>query len=281
MKGRLGPATGYEFGAKRHYRNIIWKAFRDHCGTRRAEAQALLMPSSEGTEIDVALRNGFREYNLHVVDHNTAIVATLKRKYPRIQTYGVSLVKAFSRMQEAGIRLDVANLDLCSNVNAHMLEDLMDVAQTGVLGHGSLAAVTMLRGREADLFAFQQWAQKVVDHFGEEGQKTDNDLSRLIAVAGALALHTHVATSLGRHGTYRSTAGTQTMLWGLVIFKNRPEPYTAFDMKIGQQVFRRLMTSPSEPKAPDAATRWLENIWGAGPYKGVPDGRADVADTRG
>jgi hypothetical protein len=214
---RSAPAGGYDFGAKRHYRRNIWKAFKEHCSGRLNEAQALLMPSAEGDEIDVALSKGFREANLHVVDKNAAIVAHLKRRYPRINTYGTTVALAAQRIADAGIALDVANLDLCSPLGDGLLAEVKAVAASGVFEpDGALLAVTMLRGRE------QGYANHAIRSAHILPMTfTGTDAARLVF------LRTHAlivpsfeqpeawTSGLVKYGIYRSIAGSQTMLWSI------------------------------------------------------------------
>lgn len=170
---RRAPSGGYGFARKSDYRRKIWATFRDTLKARMplADAQAMLMPSLEGKEIETALNAGFRERNLHVVDDNPAIVATLKRRFPEINTYGVKAFEAFNRMSERGIRVDCANLDFCGQCSKEYFWQLMlicapaalgviareikpGVAETELFGKypafndQCLVALTMLRGRE-------------------------------------------------------------------------------------------------------------------------------------
>lgn len=231
---RRAPETGYDFGNKRQYRRTVWARFREHCGTSRAEAQCLLMPSIEGTEIDVAKANGFREENLHVVDKNPAIVAHLRRRYPRIHTYGVDLDQACLRMFKAGIYIDVANFDLCSNAGFSMMKTLQRVGLSlrGICKETTLIAITMLRGREHRwelIHAFAK-AQDSREAFADLfSGLAETDVTRIqnaaVAMSAGMAL-VEKAASIGRHccviprggrdvGIYRSAAGSQSMLWCL------------------------------------------------------------------
>src|SRR5437899_8665017 len=106
---RIAPKFGYDFPAKNLYRCQFWNYAARNIDLPTCEAHALLMPSLEGLEIDVALSKGFLEAHLHIVDQNPAIVATLKRRYPQINTYGVSVQRALSQRVRVG--LSVVNLD--------------------------------------------------------------------------------------------------------------------------------------------------------------------------
>jgi hypothetical protein len=112
------------------------------------DANALLMPSSEGEEIEVALDKGFRAENLHVVDRNPAIVANLKRRYPTINTYGVTVERAGERIRDLKVQLSVANLDLCGTFDSSATT-ISAFLKSGCMAPRSRIAVTGLRGREA------------------------------------------------------------------------------------------------------------------------------------
>jgi hypothetical protein len=134
---RIAPKGGYDFARKRDYRRKVWATFRDRLKTDNipvAESHALLMPSLEGAEIEVALNAGFREKNLHVVDMNPAIVATLKRRYPQVNTYGCSAGRAMGRIARSGVRLRCANFDFTGRHSRKFFGELSHVIIHGVLG---------------------------------------------------------------------------------------------------------------------------------------------------
>jgi hypothetical protein len=167
---RRAPSDGYDFSRKRDYRRKVWATFRDvlkrdHISV--ANANVLLMPSLEGDEIEVAMNAGFRESNLHVVDFEPAIVATLKRRYPRINTYGVSASRAMERLAREGVRIRCANFDFCNQVSMPLQRELETISMfgswkgeivgadysctgelRGVFEDVAVVAVSQLRGRE-------------------------------------------------------------------------------------------------------------------------------------
>jgi hypothetical protein len=243
---RTAPESGYDFGNKKQYRRNIWRTFKQYCGMGTRYADALLMPSAEGAEIDVALNNGFHEGRLSICDSNPAIVATLKRRYPLVETYGVSVGAAAMRRVKQGLTWDVANLDLCSCVGDLHYAELMTFGRSGCMPCG-LVTVTMLRGREqravfsvvreggmGSLIGIPErldqecWSEKPEDI-------SRTDMGRIttcgVALSGSAQCPTvyykHGAAGrlrtfdngrtnivyLERSGTYRSVAGTQTMLW--------------------------------------------------------------------
>ena len=158
---RQAPADGYRFGNKAQYRRDIWATFRRtlrQWNVPIGDAHALVMPSAEGDEVEVALNAGFREENLHLVDKNRAIAANLKKRYRRATCYGVEVSRAALRMQRGGIRLSVANLDLCGTVTSAGLP-VATVVASGVLADLSLVAITAQRGRERNVLFRQHVAQ--------------------------------------------------------------------------------------------------------------------------
>lgn len=235
---RRGPESGYDFGNKRHYRRTIWSVFRKACRGYVRDAHALLLPSIEGDEINVALAAGFREQNLHIVDNNPAIVATLKRRFPKVSTYGVDLAAAVPRVLARAGRLDVANVDLCCPAGVHLVKTLGALGtHIGGAGIQTTVAVTVLRGRERDWDSMLAMIQRALgpggalarDWFRDRGMEFTNlsDMARAILIRNMFmcgddrgdCVHVEPAWSSlesgGRHGQYRSTAGTQTMYWSI------------------------------------------------------------------
>lgn len=219
MPKRRAPKGGYDFEAKRQYRKAVWLTFRDEVrrsGKPLGLAQAMLMPSSEGTEIEVALDHGFREENLHIVDKNAAIVATHKKRYPRINTYGVEVERAFERMRGAGLELDCANVDLCSNASESSVLDVLWAS--GV--PAKTIAVTLLRGREIgtvgsilrDVREFADFDWSVLPKPLGDYTPGNTDAARL-ALMWSATRRMHVP-KIVRWGIYRS--GNQTMMWTIV-----------------------------------------------------------------
>lgn len=149
MADRRGPKDGYRFGSKAQYRRGIWSGFRKLLGGQVADKHALLMPSIEGVEIEVALNNGFRQDHLHVVDDNPAIVATLKRRYPHINTYGVPVQAAIQRIMSSGVPLTCANFDYTGPLfTAKQMSTIVNCTNPHAFTLGNAIAITMLCGRD-------------------------------------------------------------------------------------------------------------------------------------
>jgi hypothetical protein len=229
---RQAPANGYDFGQKRQYRRTIWRHFANYFHGDRSDKQLLLMPSKEGDEIEVAKCVGFREENMHVVDKNPAIVASLTRRYPKITTYGVTVVNAVVRARRQGVRFHAVNLDLCTNLSNELVETVNVLGRSDVLHHGALVAVTCLRGRELNSDGYRNLVQKSRVVHGTPswaGDYTEMDLARLgtirtclskhvVSINGMLASQVHAQVHLTKVGKYRS--GKQTMLYGVWCYHN-------------------------------------------------------------
>lgn len=188
MTIRRAPAGGYSFGAKRQYRREVWSLIRQLVVAPR-EAHVLLMPSIEGDEIDVALSKGFRQNHLHVVDRNPAIVATIKRRYPLVNTYGADAHKALFRIEASGVRLAAANLDLTGKLSDATATELVRCSLANAFHNGALVFVTLMRGREdsewfrgdggvATWRADERWRDGLSVPAHQFGL-SDNDLSRV------------------------------------------------------------------------------------------------------
>jgi hypothetical protein len=225
---RVAPDGGYDFSRKRDYRRRVWATFRDglkSAGVSVADAQAMLMPSLEGDEIEVALNAGFRERNLHVVDMEPAVVATLKRRYPKITTYGISASRAFERMACRGVSIQCANLDFCNNLSQPFWGELSSISlcgsyrgyykdgmfhpqgHGGVFGDECLVAVSMLRGRERS------------GMLGEMHDDDMNELERLVEARfggslpfnGHMRRHLELIASLPERDRYRLSIVNQAL----------------------------------------------------------------------
>lgn len=148
---RSAPASGYDFGNKRQYRRAVWAALGRATVKPMADCRSLVMPSSEAKEIDVALDAGIREYNLVIVDRNPAIVARVKRRFPRCTALGVELDIAAQRLRKRGEVVDIANFDLCGYLDFTQFSVLSRAAHF-CLASMSAVAATWIRGRERGLF---------------------------------------------------------------------------------------------------------------------------------
>lgn len=157
---RSAPRDGYDFGNKRQYRRNVWAVAREFINHNRPNAHVLLMPSAEGDEIEVAEANGFRQCNMHIVDRNPAIVATLKKRYPHINTYGVDVVRAVRRIAASDIKLEFANFDFCGTADTvvPVIQQISSIDDAFARLH--LAFFTIQRGRDHRTVEFARYIMR-------------------------------------------------------------------------------------------------------------------------
>lgn len=230
MADRSSPSSGYDFGAKRQYRRQLYAGVRRSLHGHMADRTCVIMPSIEGDEIEVAMSYGFKQKNIGVIDRNPAIVATLKRRFPLIRTYGVDAATAAGRVARDFGCVDFVNLDLCGPVGAPTRDVLDAWRASGAIGEGRFVAVTMLRGRERDgLLKRLPAGHAVTCGADRPGWSDGTDGKRVQWVSWVLSglplsgasttwdewcQASHTAFTVDR-GVYRSTAGHQTMLWAV------------------------------------------------------------------
>lgn len=218
---RSAPAVGYKSNRKNLWRRQVWNVV-----TREAEVKkwsALLMPSIEGHEIDIATEKGFKQSQLHVVDRNPAIMAHIKRRYPRVTTYGVTVGRACERIAKQGIKLSFANLDFCGCLGKPLISEMDIVRRSGALKDTAMVGVTMLRGRETARTlrmlrltapALRERGGWQSEHWAQADQEKLNDMD--IARIWVCAKYLDGLFPL-RAGVYKSPNGCQTMLWCVML----------------------------------------------------------------
>lgn len=151
LKRDFGPSTGYQSAAKKAWRDEVWwHISRLTDIKKRAQLSVFMIESLDGLEIEKAKKLGFSEGNMHVCNANPAVVATLKRKYPLINTYGVDAGEALRRALKNHVELDVVSLDLCC---CTCQSALIATRSAGVgaawWGRPFLFAINRMRGRES------------------------------------------------------------------------------------------------------------------------------------
>jgi hypothetical protein len=219
----IAPKGGYDFAEKRLYRAQIWNLFRRHIERPKA-AHVMLMPSLEGDEIMAASQKGFRQSNMHVVDFSPAVVATLKRRFPNINTYGVSAGRACARAAASGVQLGAANFDFTGCVSGSLLSEVIATAEADCYAPFVIVAMNMLRGREAGDVGravcdgtFTDGDAPLSLRYGEY-DLMPSDTRRIKFMTGAFATVSGRLPIKVARGIYRS--GNQTMLWVVTAFAN-------------------------------------------------------------
>ena len=231
MADRRGPSSGYDFGAKRQYRRAIYAAVRRFWCNQMAGRACVIMPSIEGDEIEVAIRAGFHPRRIAIIDKNPAIVATLKRRYPLVTAIGVTAARAARRVVETIGPVDFVNLDLCSPIGKTVNATIdawtsAGAIKAGAAGDGGLLAITVLRGRGTGAqFRAASDINVIVPSGSATHVRDGTDLIRhgeLHDRLNGYHLPSRAEWARGGYGggaysdgVYRSTAGSQTMLWTL------------------------------------------------------------------
>jgi len=209
---RAAPAGGYDYKNKEWYRKAVWHWIRRQRKLTQARS-VMFMPSIEGVEIELAYRYGFAASDLHVVDHNPAIVAHLKRRHPDIHTYGVDVFRALPRAVRTGASLVAVSLDMTCGCTMAFQKNLREMAP--LLMPGTVLAVNLLRGREQN-GVLPEIARKGLP---ETFEWRDVMIQSSLVGGGKWA-------DLLDQGVYKSTAGNQTFRWGVWQIEEFHEPGT-------------------------------------------------------
>lgn len=149
MAIRTAPDDGYDCNPQKiKWRHLAWSTAR-RILKRRRQRTCLLMPSIEGSEIRTAIQNGFKIDELVFVDDNPAIAATLTRANPlRKRSYGCGVDVAAERLRDDGLFLDFANIDFCGNMG--QFDTIQHIANTGVFDRGCVVGINIMRGRDSE-----------------------------------------------------------------------------------------------------------------------------------
>jgi hypothetical protein len=149
MARLIRPKQGYDTEEKGAWRDWVYSHVGGTCiqTGRVVTGNVLCMPSIDGAEVEHLLARGFSEDQIHVADHNPAVVATLKKRWRGIHTYGVDVHRACERIAAKGTRLVAANLDYCGRMSASVLRSVALCFHSGALD-GAHVFVNILRGRE-------------------------------------------------------------------------------------------------------------------------------------
>ena len=147
-----GPQEGYLSESKRQYRKNVWNNINNGFGGNMGDKKVLIFPSNHDAEIKQVLKSGVKEENIWACDESAALLATAKwrKVYPKINILGVKLERAIVKLNSAGIKIDAANFDFCSNLCGSVFVDVanfVNMVGSDVFCFG----VTLLKGREGAL----------------------------------------------------------------------------------------------------------------------------------
>jgi hypothetical protein len=149
MTSVRGPSVGYGTDIKEEWRDWVYCRVGGYApgADTASTGNVLLMPSLEGHEIEHLLRRGFSQDQLYIVDESPAVVATLKRRFHGVHTFGVQVHRACEIIAKSGVNLLAANIDYCSKVSAPVMRSVAMACESGALD-GAHLFVNVLRGRE-------------------------------------------------------------------------------------------------------------------------------------
>ena len=206
-------------------------------------ARAILFPGGARHELDVVFGKGYRPENLYLVEYKPAVWANLTRRSvgkpmpPKENQLHRMLSLAGAELATRGVRLDVAHLDFCSNVEGHRLltSELLKFLKAGVMAPESLLAVSWLRGREHNVEDIEADGYT----FGLSNGRTSEAgqlFLRMTAVdrGRVRPIHRSVYEALGveigvlRFGAYQNTKTRNPMLWAIFhLVQKKIEPSSA------------------------------------------------------
>lgn len=147
-----GPLHGYASDAKQMYRDAVWGVLAKHAADEiRMDDRmfAVLLPSSNGLEIATAIAHGIPEHKIIAVDENPALIAASKwrKDYPSAKFYGCKISELAPKLIKDKRMVAAANLDLCNNFSAELLEEIASVTEFP-RSDRMVFALTIAKGRE-------------------------------------------------------------------------------------------------------------------------------------
>jgi hypothetical protein len=207
VKKHRGPAAGYDTPTKSLQTKQIWSTHAAGLHGKPTR-QVLVMPSIEGAEIGHVERNGFRRQNIHCVNETPAIVAHVQRRYPGVVPYGVKLHRAVDRMVRNQVKIDCAHLDFTSQIYRSLFFEISCGSTARLWSNFARVTVTFQRGREQPNDGIGDLLRLV----NARGCGNQDD-KRIAIAAMAIGGNSNYLPRLIRHGIYKSSAGTLTMIW--------------------------------------------------------------------
>lgn len=212
-----GPSTGYNFGNKRQYRRNVWRFIDDNLiGVPIKDRKVLIIDTKDGLETRFLIQRGYRPSNLYVVNKNPAEVAWLTRRLREdglqpVNTYGVDVFEAAASIAKSGVKLNAIQLDLCGSETDGLLYKLGDLAVNEVTSSGAVVTLTVLRGR--DVLAGPKVLWSTIPGLSTDDARIIAAVDRIKGSASPDIYGCYYHIKKFCYGVYKSTAGSQTMLW--------------------------------------------------------------------
>jgi hypothetical protein len=150
MTKRSAPKGGYDTEEKQKYREAVWAALLPAWEACKI-GHVLLLPSSEGVEIDYVISLGVPPERIIAIDKSAAVIATSKwrKKHPTVKFMATTIGECGTKLLDRGIVLAAANLDFCSNFCEDLIEQYHQFLQTAPQFSKARVAVTVAKGRES------------------------------------------------------------------------------------------------------------------------------------
>lgn len=205
---RTAPKAGYDTLAKAGYRRAVWDAVTLERGAPRGKV--LILPSSEGVEIDVALARGVQPEQLICVDRSAAVIATSRwrKAHPSVRFHAADIASVGAKIAASGDTVEFANLDLCGQVSQETVDQIKSFLRACPLANEYVISITVAKGREGRALATLMQAQG-----GLRGLPACSRLRALCRMCGLTNGATQKVIVLGE-GTYVS--GKHPMAWAVL-----------------------------------------------------------------
>lgn len=151
---RIAPSAGYATPEKAGYRHAVWDAALGNDGLP-PDGKILILPSSEGAEIEVAISHGVDEERIICVDRSAAVIATSqwRKARPNIRFHACDIGTVGRKLDASCDLIGFANLDLCGQVSAETVDQIKTFLDTCPFHNEFKLAITVAKGREGAALA--------------------------------------------------------------------------------------------------------------------------------
>lgn len=209
MTNRSAPRKGYDTPEKQKYRQDVWAALIGGWVDYKHDplAHVLLLPSSEGLEIDYVVSLGIPQDRVIAIDKSAAVIATSawRKKYPDVKFMATTIGGCAEKLRKRKINVCAANLDFCSNFSADLIAQFSSFMAKAPLYEYARIGVTVAKGRESTATAL------LLKRFAKDLQAyTEPRLGALMACADNVPDH-HLILA---QGAYKS--GSYPMAWAVL-----------------------------------------------------------------
>lgn len=239
MNGK--PETGYDFDAKRIYREQLWKFFDAALVfVPRRKRRVLILDTSEALETQFLISKGYEPSNITVINKSAAHLAWLSRRIAphRVNTVATDVFDFLEQHYD----FHAVNLDLTCPLSGSLIVKIKGLK----LRPNTALSVSILRGRETDSTTktFYQLARDgiMMNASGKSARTGDLETPNWMLLEGARRCVMNIDSPLLDSdvlrilnltsgttrfrakrfvwGRYKSTAGSQTMMWGAQLLGN-------------------------------------------------------------